>query len=88
MLTVTEAACAHLSALLAEAPDDAVVRLAASDDALSMFLGDKQEGDETFHHGGRVVLAVESELAGLLGDASIDVEETEDGPQLVLAPSA
>ncbi len=87
MFTVTESACAHLSTLLAEAPNDAVVRLSANNDSLSMYLGNEQQGDETYEHEGRVVLAVESDLVGKLDNTRIDVEQTEEGPQLVLAPT-
>ena len=85
MFTITESACAHLSTMLAEAPADAVVRLSANNDSLSMYLGNEQQGDETYEHDGRTVLAVESELVGLLENAKIDVEQTEEGPQLVLS---
>ena len=86
MLTVTDAACVHLVALLddAEVPDGTAARCTFEDDQLSLVPDTPGDDDQTIDHDGRVVLIVGPMEMAALDDVTIDVAETEDGPQLVL----
>lgn len=84
MLFVTEEAARHLAGVLSDAPDEAVVRLVPRDDHLAMALDAEQPGDTTFSHDDRPVLALSPPIAEVLGDMTLDVERTPEGPQLVL----
>jgi Fe-S cluster assembly iron-binding protein IscA len=86
MLTVTEAASGHLAELLtdAEAPEGVAVRFVRQEDGLAMSMDNPQSGDTTFEHEGRTVLALEDEVAQLLTQNTLDIEDSDDGPQLAL----
>ena len=86
MLTVTDLAAAHLAELLsdADAPEDVAIRFMLDDEGLALALDGFQEGDHTFSHGERLVLLLDDEASALLSDQTLDVEETEDGPELAI----
>lgn len=86
MLAVTEAASGHLAELLTnvEAPQGVAVRFVREEDGLAMSMDNPQSGDTTFDHDGRTVFAVEDEVAQLLTQNTLDIEDSDDGPQLAL----
>jgi Fe-S cluster assembly iron-binding protein IscA len=84
MLTLTESAGVHLTDALAEAPEQAAVRLTVEQQSLAPRLDTAREDDVTFEHGGRTVLVLEPKLAEMLADRTLDTHETEQGPRLVL----
>jgi Fe-S cluster assembly iron-binding protein IscA len=84
MLTVTDAAAAHLNAMLAHAPDDAAIRFALNGNQLEPRLDSSREGDTTFSYGERVVLLVEPQMSTVLGDRVLDAQTGEQGTQLTL----
>ncbi|MEX0885418.1 MAG: hypothetical protein WD009_03165 [Phycisphaeraceae bacterium] len=86
MLTITETAGEHLSQLLedAEAPEGAAARFVASDEGLSLHVDEPRPGDETLEHEGRTVLLLDAQIAELLADRTLDIEQTEEGPALTL----
>lgn len=85
MLFLTEDAARHLAGILSDAPEDAVVRLVPRDDHLAMALDAEQPGDTTFSHDDRTVLALSPPIAEVLGDMTLEIDETPDGPRLVLS---
>jgi Fe-S cluster assembly iron-binding protein IscA len=91
MLTVTDAACAAMAELLAEAelPEDdpAVVRLFYGDEGLGVVFDEATADDNTFTHEGAPVLAVDAKLAEALEDQTLDVEQSEGGMELTLQAS-
>ena len=86
MLTVTEPAGAHLEKLLdeAEAPEGAAARFVASEEGLTLQLDNPKPEDETHDHGGRTVLLLDQQVAELLSDKTLDLQQTEQGPSLAL----
>ena len=84
MLTVTEVALFELLHMLteAEAADDVVVRFLIIDKKLEIRLDSERPGDSTFTHEERTVLAIDPELSKTLSDKTLDVQQTEEGPQL------
>ena len=84
MLTVTDNAAAHLAQLLADAPDENVVRLSPAENGLAMHLGQAEPGDTTFEHGEKTVLAFNASVNELLIDKTLDLHTTQQGPQLAL----
>lgn len=86
MLTMTHPAAEHLKQLLQEvdAPQDAAARFVASSDGLSLQLDHPRDGDESYNHDGRTVLLIDEQIADLLSDRTLDLEETDEGPALTL----
>lgn len=84
MLTITENAAVHLSKLLADVPDEAVVRFVPAENGLSIELGAMQPGDTTFAHGDKTVLAFDAEVNEALAEKTLDLQSSEQGPQLTL----
>ncbi|HEX7009559.1 MAG TPA: hypothetical protein VF184_06225 [Phycisphaeraceae bacterium] len=86
MLTLTETARAHLARLLNEAgaPEDAAARFVAGPQGLTLYLDNLRPGDETFEYEGRTVLVLDEQVADILSERTLDVEETEEGPTLTL----
>ncbi len=86
MLSMTEAAGAHLAGLLErdEAPEDVFLRLEQEEGELTLRFGHAHPGDSTFAHEGLTVLVLHDELCQELADSTLDVEDTDEGPQLRL----
>ncbi|MEX0744829.1 MAG: hypothetical protein WD118_04435 [Phycisphaeraceae bacterium] len=86
MLIMTHSAAEHLRQLLleADAPEGAAARFVAGPEGLSLHLDKHRTGDETYEHDGRTVLLVDGQIADLLADRTLDVEQTDDGPTLTL----
>ena len=87
MLNASDAACAFISELLtaSEAPDESAVRFELDEDQLSMKLDEEKPGDVTFLHEGKTVLLVDAEMSEVLDGKTLDVEDTEKGPQLTMS---
>lgn len=88
MLTVTEAAGAHLAELLAESktPEarDLVVRIVYEADGLALTLDQTRADDQTFDHEGVTVLVVDEKLSEALAGRTLDIAETETGQRLTM----
>jgi hypothetical protein len=87
MLQVSSSALSLLKdALEVERTDDAhVFRLDIHDDQFVLGLDEVKGDDVKYDHDGMAVLAAPREVASsLLGETTIDLESTEDGPRLVL----
>ncbi len=86
MLSVTDAARAHLADVLetAKPSPDSVVRIIYDKSGLSLMVSDLREGDATFDHQGTKVLAIDASVSEDLGDKTLDVEVGEEGQSLVL----
>ena len=67
-----------------EAAVSDVIRIAQTDEGLALAIGAVNAGDETFMHEDRTVLAVPSEIAPALSDATLDTIEDEGTLRLVL----
>ena len=87
MLTLTEAAGAHLADILAdeEYPDDIAVRFVCAESGHSLVLDSKKVGDSTLEHEGRTVLLLDQTAVELLDGETVDVKKTDTGGKLFLA---
>jgi hypothetical protein len=59
-------------------------RLMVDDNQLAVGLAPKEDGDVVYEKEGIAVLAAPTEVLELLGERTIDVEDTTEGPRLVL----
>ena len=87
MIGVTERAKAELREILVNHVDNpqACLRLVANEEEkLGLGIDIEMPGDETVKYKGLTLLAVEQELADSLSHISIDVEDTDEGRQLVI----
>lgn len=89
MLSITEAAGAHLTKLLteAQAPDSMAIRLkpaSESGTSLDATLDEERSGDSKILHEGRAVLYFGPKVAEAVDSRILDLEETDSGPQLSL----
>jgi Fe-S cluster assembly iron-binding protein IscA len=76
MLTVTDAASQHLAAILAQesVPDEAAIRLVHEGQSLGMQADTARPDDVTFEHDGRTILLLDPQVAELLTDETLDLE--------------
>ena len=87
MLSVTDAASAHFAQLLSKAgkPDEEAVRLEwGTSDQLTLRFDYIQPDDTTVDYLQRTVLVLSPEVSQALSGSTIGVEETEEGPKLVI----
>lgn len=86
MLNASDAACSFISELLSssDAPNESAVRFVLEENQLSMKLDEEKPGDKAFHHEGKTVLVVDAEISQILDGKTLDVEETDEGPQLTM----
>lgn len=86
MLTVTDTATTYLKGLLDEAKLDegVTLRLVAGEQGLGLAPDTAKDNDTSFESDGNTVLVVNEDLAGKLGDITLDVQQTEQGPRLAL----
>jgi Fe-S cluster assembly iron-binding protein IscA len=86
MLTMTEAAGAHLVDLLgeAEAPEDVAIRFVVEPEGLSLRLDKERPGDESLSHEGKTVLLVDDQISEMLIDKTLDVTQSDEGLKLTL----
>ena len=86
MLTVTEAAKAHLAQLLTETDtsDETAIRFVSEENQLVPTLDYAAPGDTTFAHDGKIVLLLDTGVATVLANSTLDVRDTDNGPQLAL----
>lgn len=88
MLTLTEAARAHLVQVLdqTEAPSNMTVRFVpAEGNRLTVYLDHTRPGDTTFVHDGKVVLVLDAQAAYALTQSTVDLlQSPNEEPQFVL----
>lgn len=87
MLTVTESAKQLLKEALTAHSDDpkAVLRLSFEPSGKFRIFPDKEvEGDQVVEHEDTKILLVASELAPVVEGVTLDVQDTSEGPKLVI----
>jgi len=87
MLNITEAAGEYLTEVLerANAPEDQAIRLRLlDDDALAPIVDTIRDDDESIDHNGRLILLLDARARDYLRGSMLDVEETPDGPKLLI----
>lgn len=88
MLTVTDSAKQELKKTLLAHTDDPEVSLRLelkSPGEFGLLLGKEAEGDQVVEYEGTKVLLVASELAPVVEGITFDVQDTADGPKLVVS---
>jgi Fe-S cluster assembly iron-binding protein IscA len=85
MVTVTDAAGAHMAQLLeqAGAQDDRVIRLVLDDHDIVPTMDQTRAGDTAFSYEGRTILVLDSLVVQTMADQTLDVQDTEDGLKIV-----
>ncbi len=87
MFNVTNEATEHIANLLDnldDAPDNAAVRVVASEQGLDLAVDVARPDDQVFEHENKPVLLLDAQLADMLADRTLDIEQTEAGPRLKL----
>lgn len=87
MIAISDGAKKELKKLIAENATEAEMslRLAASEDGhLGLVMDMEMPGDQVVEYEGKKVLLVEGDLASHLFGISLDVEDTPEGPALLL----
>ena len=86
MIEVTEKAKQELKKMLSEKMDNplALLRLTQSHKGLGLILDVEMPGDKVVEHENAKILAVEQKLADSLQNVTLDVEDTSEGPELVI----
>ena len=87
MLTVTKNACEFADQRLTEAgaPEGTLVRIDLDKDGKGqMLLAQELGGDSKHEHDGKTVLAVSHQAGEQFAGKTLDIENTEKGPILVL----
>jgi Fe-S cluster assembly iron-binding protein IscA len=86
MIAVTERAKQELKKMLSDRVDNplAVLRLTKSNEGLGLILDVEMPGDKVVKHEDSKVLVVETPLADGLQGVTLDVEDTSEGPELVV----
>jgi len=88
MLNVTDQAAGVLHQTLEQSQEDDsdILRVTVGDRGLGLEVSRQEEGDQVVEHGGRGVLAIEDNLARELDGATLDLQETPEGPRLIFEP--
>lgn len=86
MVTVTDAAGAHMAQLLAqvEANKDVAIRLVLNEHNIVPTMDQARVGDTAFSYKGKTVLVLDALVVQAMADHTLDVQEAEDGCKIVL----
>lgn len=86
MLNITTPAAEHLAKLLdeADAPEGTAARFVVEQEGLVLQVDSPREDDQTIEHEGKPLLVLDAQVAELLDDKTLALEETEDGPTLAI----
>ena len=86
MFTMTDLAGEYLNELLdnANAAEETVVRFVVEDRTLKPTLDTARLGDAAFDYDGRTVLVLDTQVMQAIADSTLDVQATDEGPQLIL----
>ncbi|MGQ9572021.1 MAG: hypothetical protein ACUVV3_02370 [Dehalococcoidia bacterium] len=86
MVTVTERAATLLKEIQEgyEESADKVLRLVSRGDGFELAFDERREGDHIVQSGDTDVLLVATDVSDLLGDATIDCQDTPAGPRFTI----
>ena len=79
MLTVTEAASAHLARMLNEqnAPEEIAVRFVPEEEGIALRHDSERPGDTTFQRQDRTILVLDAAVSELLAEDTLYVEDAQ-----------
>jgi Fe-S cluster assembly iron-binding protein IscA len=86
MVTVTDAAGAHMAQLLSqvETQKDVVIRLVLDERDIVPTMDQPRVGDTAFSYKGKTVLVLDAFVVQAMTDHTLDVQEAEDGCKIIL----
>jgi hypothetical protein len=86
MVTVTDAAGAHMAQLLSqvETQKDVVIRLVLDERDIVPTMDHPRAGDTAFSYKGKRVLVLDAFVVQAMADHTLDVQEAEDGCKIIL----
>lgn len=84
MFSVSTPAAAKMTDLLTPKNDDAVLRIVRRDGRFRLRVSQVREGDRTFTHDGRIVLALDATTNESLARRSLAIRRTTTGERLKL----
>jgi hypothetical protein len=86
MVTVTDAAGAHLARLLEQVkvPDNTAVRLLLDESHIVPQMDHARPGDTAFSYEGKTILLLDELTVQSMQDKTLDVQNSDDGPKIVL----
>jgi Fe-S cluster assembly iron-binding protein IscA len=90
MIQVSETAkdAIHQEVIETREKESELYRLMKDGNSFALELGSAQEGDVVISHQETPILAIPSDVASLLEGVVIDLHEDDEGPRLVLKPTA
>lgn len=89
MVEVTERAKDELQGILNANTSDPEMRLrlvSSQEGGLSLMLDGERTGDQIVAHGEQNILLVDSDVATMVGEVTLDCLDAEEGKRLVLVP--
>ena len=84
MIAITDAAADRLCAMTERAPEGKTLRLQKGGSGFGFIWNEEQPGDQAVCHQDATVLVYDEHIGGLLSGRTLDVEQTERGPALML----
>ena len=86
MVTITDAAGAHLAQLLSQvdAEEDVVIRLVLDERDIMPVMDQARVGDTAFSYKGDRILVLDALVMEAMADHTLDVQDTEDGRKIIL----
>jgi len=86
MVTVTDAAGAHMAQLLSqvETQKDVVIRLVLDERDIVPMMDQPRIGDTAFSYKGKTVLVLDAFVVQAMAAHTLDVQEAEDGCKIIL----
>jgi len=87
MLTVTDKAVQYLRETLSrkEEGTPTAFRIANTEEGYQLTLDEAKEGDQVLEHEGENYLLLDTEVGEALSNATLDVQESPQGPRLALS---
>lgn len=85
MFKVSIPAAARMTNLLGAKEEDAVLRIVRRDGRFRLKVSQMRPGDQTFVHGGRIVLVLDERTNESLSRRFLDIKHTDAGPRLKIA---
>jgi Fe-S cluster assembly iron-binding protein IscA len=86
MLTVTDNAVRHMAEILykSDAADEMAIRFVQEGHTIVPRLDQERPGDATYEYAGSTVLLLAEDIVALLENRTLDIDDTEDGPKLII----
>jgi Fe-S cluster assembly iron-binding protein IscA len=84
VITITDAAVARLHEMTEQGPEGKTLRLQKGGAGFGFIWDEEKPGDQAVCHDDTTVLVYDEHIGGLLSGRTLDMEQTEQGPALML----